>query len=222
MRRFASFAFILLLFACGLTPAPAHPLKMRWADGHIPAEVTDGGLGNPMPRSNRDVEFDDIYPFCLSHKDAVLCAGHEGKKLPLKTVRVLTAAYDLNFTYRSDTALYGHGHFDYRWENWTRAGVCIDFVLTMSEILADVGESGSDMALQLRTVEGDGHATLRVKTSDAGDVILSVGYGLPLKTVPADWLLAGEISMDGKRTITTEQGYVVDYEFGNFVWTGKK
>lgn len=191
---------ILLAFGITLSSAqPSHaacppPDVMRamksekaWTEGH-----REKGYA---------LEFSDFYKFCGRHQEAVLCAGGAGRDLTLAEVQAVDARVRASFEYQDDIIQYNLPDY---WAINQLCGDCEDFSLVMSEELAKAGEAGPSMGLVLWfPTDYDGHATLVVKTSDAGYVEIGVG---PIET-PAtiDWMKGRRLAviwMDGKKWVS--------------------
>lgn len=195
---------LILSLALALLPvaADAHPSLFDWW-GHCPAEIAPKYF--PANYANREIDYTGLVTFCREAPDAVLCTGHPGAELTKAEVTQIDHRLRAEFQYRSDSQLY---HMDDKWVDYTICGDCEDYALTLSEMLADNGEGGAHMALSMETVEdGDGHATLLVDTSDAGQLEVSVGDGGEPQPLFKYIRRAGFMVMDGKRHITVEPGY---------------
>ncbi len=124
-------------------------------------------------------------------------------------VRKIDAGYRPQFKWRSVKTVYGPDVFD-RFANWSVCGNCVAYALTMSELLAQAGEGGDYMRLQMMEYINDGHATLWVETTDAGTVeIGSMSYQ---NVVPIVWHAAWReavVRMDGKRKAMAFAGYYI-------------
>lgn len=173
------------------------------------------------------VGFSDFNRLCKESPKAVICAGHPGKMLTVEQVQAIDKVFRARFIYRSDMATAG---VDDYWRNWSLCGDCEDYVLSLSELLAQHGEDGQYMQLQLmlapaneQWTEWTGHATLWITTSDAGVVEAEVGeLGNPHPLNMKYGKRMATIRMDGLRTPVALPGFRIDVPGMDVVWDKKK
>lgn len=146
-----------------------------------------------------DVDMQDEYRFCRSHRAAVVCHGHPGQRLDYDEVLKVDARLRARFRYQGDPEL----------SNTTFRGNCQDYVWHLAEDLARAGEAGSymtEVSLIVCDDKGcDGHDTLLVDT-DRGVVEVDVTDPPgPIMTTDSVWF--GMMRMDGRKRVVPLPGF---------------
>lgn len=160
----------------------------------------------PTTAAPSTINFEAFGVFCGRAPQAVLCVGHPGGRLLLSVVRHIDEIFLTNFKYRTDVQIYNKDDY---WANWSVCGDCEDYALTMSELLAQAGEGGSFMRLEIMRIGEFGHATLLVETINAG--VWEIGVDMPMLPYnPKTYTREMSIRMDGKRHPIAHRGYVID------------
>ncbi len=179
---------LLASISLGAAPLPAaHPCPEPPHDRVLVQQLLD----KVPPRPGDGLDLTEAARFCRDNKTAVLCAGGAGVKLTLAEVQAVDQQWRPQFQYESDFLHYGLGDY---WSNTQLCGDCEDWALFISEKLHAAGEGGQYMGLVgWLPYAGVGHATLKVSTSDAGDV--EVGVGRREAERPMDWKLGVRVAM---------------------------
>lgn len=210
-RALIALASALVLAGCASAPSGpgcADALVARYqrvtaeASRQVPVvSVPYAVLGDPMlnPPAGVTVVAASEVPFCASKPRAVLCTGTVSKaRLTLEQVRSIDTRLRADFRYVSDEVMYRRNDW---WVNDRTCGDCEDYALILSERLADAGQSGDGMGLMIWAPwQGAAHATLMVRTKDAGVVEIGVGPGeTPRQFNWTAGYRAAYMPMDGKR-----------------------
>lgn len=146
------------------------------------------------------IDMSDEVEFCSKHPHSVACEGHAGRKLSFEEVTKVD--HDLRKDFRYHNRLHKSDHA--RWGN------CLDYVLTLSQMLATYGEDGKNMTEVTMVVcdEGgcDAHARLWVDTSDKGRVEVDVSDP-PGPIVHNDGIYFGYMKEDGNQVVVPAKGF---------------
>ncbi len=191
MRRWL--AALLAVFTLSLTP-PGQAIA--GCPDEIVSTTPPSEVGRVVVTAFRDL--------CRQAPSAVACSGGAGRKPTLAEVQAADTKLRMEFTYRTDRAVFGTGdHYSHA----ALCGDCEDFALVLSERLKAGGAGGPHMGLIVwQNSPYTMHATLLVDTIDAGQVEVGVG---PAETPhPMDWKKGIRIAtlwMDGRQAWTVYQ-----------------
>lgn len=164
-----------------------------------PPPVVERGIALPVV----NIDTSELPQFCKREPAHVLCAGTKKRSvtLPLSEVRSADATIRGRFTYRTDKTM--HDRKDY-WTSKEVCGDCEDYVLALATELTGRGASGDNMALVMwAPTVTTAHATLAIKTSDAGWI--EVGVNSEEVPQPLMWSKGRRfyyVRMDGKQQLT--------------------
>lgn len=207
MPRLGGAALALtLLFTASFAPATAGCPTLT------PTEIVRAAELKLRPINPNAVAIDiaALSKYCRKAVSPLLCKGAAGGKLPIASVRAVDQTLRQQFEYRADYTRFGT---DDLWQAGVVCGDCEDYALTAAARLNLAGQGGAHMKMMLWFVgPGLAHATLLVDTADEGWVELGVGRAETEAPKPyrADrGIRLASITLDGKRVVQPEDGYVV-------------
>lgn len=167
-------------------------------DDGDPSSASDGPMTDAIDTSM-------LRPMCRREPSHPLCSPHFGYyEVSMAELTAIDAGLRSRFRY-VDTAG--------SWRGSTACGACADYALTLGKALADRGQPGERMDLQLMFVPWKGkwwaHATLWVVTRDRG--LAEVDVNDPPRALSwQEGSRACYVALDGRRRFVPLPGFGVD------------